>query len=121
MLCIQLVRFGTTMMANGAKPFKNTSDVIMPIRGLDAADISRSYEPGTRLYDLVAVCNHTGGSVHSGALHVFVTCIIIIPIPHAGHYTASVLHGEQWYLYNDGAVPHRISAEALYMYRYSTN
>jgi hypothetical protein len=92
-LCIQLVRF-STVVVDGHAPaaYKNASDVIMPLRGLDAADLSSSYEPDTRLYDLVAVCNHTGTSMHSGALQMFVL--------HFKRHPCSPLQGTTQHLYS---------------------
>ena len=80
-LAIDLKRFNPVNPAN-----KNQQLVNFPLIDMDLSSYVVGYNKSTYIYDLYAVCNHSGGV-------------------HGGHYTATIKNANgKWYNFNDTTV-----------------
>jgi ubiquitin C-terminal hydrolase len=88
-LVITLKRFS----ADGKR--KKQDNVDFPLSGLDLCKYVRGYNSSKYVYDLYAVCNHSGGTM-------------------GGHYTAYVKsHNTEWIHFNDTIVERNVSEKKI--------
>lgn len=87
-LIISIKRFSNTLR-------KNTKLVTFPLEGLDMREYVIGYDKDTYVYDLYAVCNHSGDV--SG-----------------GHYTSSVKNANgRWYNFNDSNITYIVDEQRI--------